>query len=197
MAGDSGQQQPFLHLDPILCAVARARGEDMGHRGYYDHTDPDGHGPNWWVEHAGYQLPAGYDQSADANNIESIAAAYTDPDDTWNAWMDSAPHKEHLLATNAFFVDQTSVGIGVVNVPGSDWGTYWVVITAPPNGPSVNIASPAQNTKVTSPQVTLSGTSSGTPAAVERAGVRGRRQMDYGHGRGQLERDARRARPRR
>jgi hypothetical protein len=161
----SGQQRAFLHLDPVLCQVARARAVDMGQRGYYDHTDPSGHGPNWWVEHAGYELPAGYDHSADGNNIESIAAGYTDPDSTWNAWMDSSAHKQHLLATHPFYADQTSVGIGYAKVSGSEWGSYWVVITAPPNGPSLNVSSPSPNAKFTSPQVTLTGTTSGTPAA--------------------------------
>lgn len=163
--GGSGQQRASLHLDPILCQVARAKAVDMGQRGYYDHTDPNGHGPNWWVEHAGYQLPAGYDHSNGGNNIESIAAGYTDPDDTWNAWMDSSAHKQHLLATHPFYAPQTSVGIGYANVSGSEWGSYWVVITAPPNGPSLDIASPSSNAKITSPQVILTGTTGGLPAA--------------------------------
>ena len=165
LIGEPDQQRAFLHLDPTLCAVARARAADMGQRGYYDHTDPDGHGPNWWVEQAGYTLPAGYDHSSAGNNIESIAAAYTDPNDTWNAWMDSAPHRQHLLATNSFFVPQTSVGIGFVHDAASEWKTYWVVITAPPNGPTLAIISPAQNEKLTAPQVTLTGASGGAPAA--------------------------------
>jgi uncharacterized protein YkwD len=132
LKNDSGQRRPFVTLDPILCQVARARAADMANRGYFDHTDPDGHGPNWWVEQAGYQLPATYEHTADANNIESASAGHASAGDTWDDWMSSPPHKEHLLAEASFYASQTSVGVGYVQRRGSDYTYYWVVLTAPP-----------------------------------------------------------------
>ena len=165
MAGHSNQQRPFLRLDPTLCNVARARAADMAARNYFDHTDPDGHGPNWWVRNAGYALPAGYSESPSGNNIESITAGRASAGAAWDSWLDSSAHAQHVLATNSFYADQTSVGVGYVNAPGSEYTYYWVVITAPPNGPTLAITSPAPNTKVHIAQITVTGTTSGAPAA--------------------------------
>ena len=71
MQSTGGQQRAFLTVDPILSKVARAKAADMAKRRYFAHTNPDGKGPNYMVKQAGYSLPAGYDQSADGNNIES------------------------------------------------------------------------------------------------------------------------------
>jgi uncharacterized protein YkwD len=136
MRTTSGQRRPFLVLDPLLEQVARAKAADLANRDYFDHTNPDGHGPNWLVEQAGYPLPAHYDHSPDGNNIESLAAGYASADDTWQSWMDSGGHRQHLLATHPFYAEQTHVGIGYVNRPGSRYTHYWVVLTAPPPGPN-------------------------------------------------------------
>jgi hypothetical protein len=165
LKNDPGQGRPFVTLDPILCQVARARAADMGDRGYYDHTDPDGHGPNWWVYQAGYQLPANYDHSGDANNIESASVGRSSAGDTWDSWMGSPPHKAHLLAENSFYASQTSVGVGFVRRRGSDYTYYWVVLTAPPSGPQLTIKSPAGGTEVNEPTLTMNGTTSGDPGA--------------------------------
>src|SRR5687767_12039102 len=71
------QHRPFVPVDPILPRVARARAIDLARRNYFDHVNPDGHGPNYLVRQAGYSLPATYDQSARGNKIESIAAGDT------------------------------------------------------------------------------------------------------------------------
>ncbi len=132
----SGQRRPFLVLDPLLEQVARAKAADLANRDYFDHTNPDGCGPNWLVEQAGYPLPEHYDHSRDGNNIESLAAGYASAGDTWDGWMDSSGHRQHLLATHPFYAEQTHVGIGYVNRPGSRYTHYWVVLTAPPPGPN-------------------------------------------------------------
>jgi hypothetical protein len=165
MKNASGQHRPFLVLDPILCKVARQKAADMANRGYFAHVDPDGHGANWLVRQAGYVLPAGYDESSSGNNIESLSAGRDTASWAWDDWMGSAPHKEHLLGEISFFAAQTSVGVGFVNVPGSEWQWYWVVISAPPTGPMLRIISPASGAEVTDAFVTVSGTTGGEPAA--------------------------------
>ena len=161
----AGQQRPFVQVDPILSKVARARAADMARRHYFAHVNPDGHGPNYLVRQAGYPLPAGYDQSPSGNNIESCAAGDATPEAAWNGWMGSSPHKTHLLALNTFYVGQTSLGVGYCHDPHSDYQHYWVVITAPPPGPTLAITSPAANAGLTVPQATVAGTSGGSPAA--------------------------------
>ncbi len=167
LVNDPGQKRPFLQLDPILTQVARARAQDMANRHYFDHVDPDGYGPNWKVQQAGYQLPSGWTNPVSLNYIESIAAGESSADATWNDWMNSPPHKEHLLAEDAGYVQETSYGVGYAAVSGSDYTYYWVVITAPPNpsAPAIHITLPTANAHVAAAQVTVSGTTSGTIAA--------------------------------
>lgn len=166
LANASGQKRPFVKVDPVLSQVARARAADMANRNYFGHTDPDGRGPNWHVQRAGYKLPASYGTSTSANYIESIGAGQTSASSVWSEWMGSSGHRTHLLASDSFYAAQTSVGIGYVNDSGSRYGHYWVVITAPPQpSAAVTITSPAAGAKVSTPQVTISGTTSGSIAA--------------------------------
>lgn len=161
----SGQGRPFVVLDATLCRVARQKAADMANRGYYSHTDPDGHGPNWLARQAGYSLPDYYDQSVGGNNIESVNAGRASANDAWSSWMGSSGHRQHLLGANPFYAEQTSIGIGFVDQPGSQWRYYWVVITAPPSGPSVTIKTPKAGQDVTGESLLVSGSSSGKPAA--------------------------------
>jgi uncharacterized protein YkwD len=124
------QQRPSLTCHPILAQVARERAQDMADRGYFSHTNPDGYGPNYLVQQAGYILPAYYDQSPDGNNIESIAGGYPTAEAAWAGWMGSEGHRTHLLGLDPFWAEQIEYGIGYVYEPGSDYGHYWVVITA-------------------------------------------------------------------
>lgn len=161
----SGQGRPTVEVDPILSKVARARAVDMAKRRYYSHTNPDGKGPNYLVRQAGYPLPDIYSTSASANNIESVSAGYSSASSTWNTLMGSSSHKRHLLAQSSFYAEQTSVGIGYYADSGSEYEFYWVIITAPPAGPSLAISSPAANAGLTVPQATISGTTGGSPVA--------------------------------
>jgi uncharacterized protein YkwD len=124
------QQRASLTCDPILAQVARERAVDMATRNYFDHTNPDGFGPNYLVRQAGYPLPSWYDTAPNANNVESIAAGYSTPDAAWQGWMGSTPHRTHLLGLDPFWAAQIEYGIGYAYNPASDYDHYWVVITA-------------------------------------------------------------------
>jgi len=126
------QGRPFMQCHPILAQVAYERALDMGTRNYFGHTNPDGYGPNYLVEQAGYNLPDWYGQAPDANNIESIAAGYTTAADAWNAWLSSSGHRAHVLAEDDFWADQTNFGVGYAYVANSTYRHYWVFISAPP-----------------------------------------------------------------
>jgi len=131
MWNTSAQGRPYLSCDPILTQVARARAYDMASRGYFGHVNPDGIGPNYLVEQAGYRLPDWWGDHPSANYIESIAAGYRTTQEAWDAWMVSPRHLEHVLAYTPFFREQVMYGIGVVEVPGSQYERYYVVLTAP------------------------------------------------------------------
>jgi Cysteine-rich secretory protein family len=127
---DPGQMRPVMRCDPILAQVAQARAEDMARNDYFGHTDPDGHGPNWHVEQAGYRLPSFYDQSPTGNNIESIAGGFLDPDEAWAGLLNSPRHRTHLLGIDPFFREQTDYGFGYYRLYGSRYQYYFVYITA-------------------------------------------------------------------
>ncbi|RYD69628.1 MAG: CAP domain-containing protein, partial [Verrucomicrobiaceae bacterium] len=121
LTGSSGQNRPFLRLDPTLTQVARSRAADMARRGYFAHVNPDGKGPNQLIREAGYPLPEWWGTDRQTNYVESIAAGRSSASATWSDFMNSAAHKKHLLAESDFYQEQTSFGIGHVSVPGSKY----------------------------------------------------------------------------
>jgi uncharacterized protein YkwD len=130
LLGDPGQQRTTLTCNPILAAVARARATDMANRNYFDHTNPDGFGPNYLVQSAGYVLPSYYSQNQNGNNVESIAAGQQTTQDVWTGLMGSPSHRDHLLGQNTFYAEQIDYGIGYASKEGSTYVYYWVILTA-------------------------------------------------------------------
>ncbi len=130
---DPEQQRVQMICDPILSQVAAERALDLGTRDYFSHTNPDGFGPNYLVEQAGYNLPDWYGSGLTANNIESISAG-TSRDtavQAWASWTSSGAHRPHVLGLDAFWREQIYYGIGYAYVPGSTYTHYWVFISAP------------------------------------------------------------------
>jgi uncharacterized protein YkwD len=113
-----------------LSQAARRRAQDMADREYFAHTNPDGYGPNCIVLQGEFVLPDYYNFSNDANNVESIAGGYSTMQAAWAALMSSAGHSAHLLGKGGFYNEQSYYGIGYVNVPGSQYGHYLVIIIA-------------------------------------------------------------------
>jgi uncharacterized protein YkwD len=126
------QQRLSLTCHPILARVARERAEDMARRRYFAQPNPDGFGPNYPVLQAGYVLPSYYGTEPDANNIESIGGGYPTAEATWQGWMDSSSHRDHLLGLDSFWAEQIEYGVGYAYDPTSPYRHYWVVITAKP-----------------------------------------------------------------
>jgi uncharacterized protein YkwD len=132
MESDPEQGRPSLTCQPILAGVARARAEDLARRGYFSHTNPEGLGPNYLVRQAGYILPAFYPTAPDANSIESLGAGAATPEAAWRNWMNSPPHRAHILGLQPFYAEQVELGIGHAFEPNSQYRHYWAVITARP-----------------------------------------------------------------
>lgn len=131
MKADPNQGRDEVRCNPVLAEVARERAKDMATRRYFDHVNPDGHGPNYIVLQAGYHLPDWYDHSDRANNIESIGGGFKDAGAMWQAWLGSEYHRVHVLATVSFYADQEEVGVGYYSDENSPYGKYWVVLSAP------------------------------------------------------------------
>ena len=130
------QGRPALVQDAILSLVARAKAIDLGMNGYTAHTNLDGYGPNRAVRLAGYELPKWWPNERDSNYIESLAFGYDTATKAFDAWLNSPAHKGHVLGEDDFFKSQTRCGIGYAEVPGSKYGKYFVLLTAPPNDAS-------------------------------------------------------------
>lgn len=135
VVNDPGQRRKIHKLDPILCVVARQRALDMARRDYFNHVNPDGHGPDYLVRKAGYILP--YKGTRTSNHIESIALAPAGAQRVLNLWKDHAPHADHILGRNSQFVKQTRIGVGIVQSKKNPQLYYFVFLSAPPN-PSDN-----------------------------------------------------------
>jgi hypothetical protein len=132
MYNHSQQQRAALICDLILTRVAQTRAEDMAQRDYVGHETPEGFGPNHLVMIAGYPLPESYIHATNANNIESLGAGSPTVEAVWTLWLSLSTHRTHLLGLTSFFAAQTRYGVGYVHRPGSAYGHYWVVLTAPP-----------------------------------------------------------------
>jgi uncharacterized protein YkwD len=134
MLSHPDQAHPKLRCDPLLERFARDRARDMGARGYFSHTTPEGLGPNVLLRQAGYPLWSGYSNANTANSIEIMygggGSRPPNPDDPWTWWLNSSVHRSFLLGTQPFNRDQNEYGIGAVTVPSSPLGHYWIGIFA-------------------------------------------------------------------
>ena len=167
MIADPQQGRPTLIFDPIIEGVARAQARDMAVRNFFGDVNPDGVAANYLLRRAGYQLPSWWSTNPTVNNVGSIAAGYATPAAAWAGWMNSPPHKAHLLAQNSFYAGETHYGVGYYFDPNSTYQSYWVVITAPPQ--PLEITTPANAAKVMTPEIDVAGTADpGTnPASVQ------------------------------
>lgn len=128
--------QTPLKWNVTLAKVAEARALDMARRNYFDHTDPDGIGPNHHIHRAGYSLNPDWLKRKQANNFESIAANYPSASDGIKAMIigKSSPgfgHRKHLLGMDEWNGSLEDIGIGYVRAPsGSRYKSYLCVIIA-------------------------------------------------------------------
>lgn len=133
ITGTSAQQRVTMTYHPILNMAARFHARDMATRPFWGHTDPDGYGSNYRVKTGELDLPGFYGQGLADNNVESIAAGNSTAQATFDQWMGSPPHKQHVLAELSFYQDQTYYGVGYYYKAGSPYSHYWVFISTPPD----------------------------------------------------------------
>lgn len=125
-----------LRWNATLASVAEAKALDMAKRNYFDHTDPDGFGPNHYINRAGYTLNPDWLKRKNANNFESIGANHPSAIDGIKAMIigSNSPgygHRKHLLGMDEWNASLQDIGIGYVRVPsGSTYQSYLCVIIA-------------------------------------------------------------------
>ncbi|MFD1769291.1 CAP domain-containing protein [Sphingobacterium suaedae] len=134
---DSSQVSKIrLRWNNQLARVAEYRARDMAERNYFDHTNPEGIGPNYYIVKAGYTLNKDWTKKRSANNFESIAANHASAVDGIKAFIigRGSPgfmHRKHVLGMDAWNGSLYDIGIGFVRVPnGSAYQTYLSVIIA-------------------------------------------------------------------
>ncbi|MCU7826147.1 sigma-70 family RNA polymerase sigma factor [Kitasatospora sp. DSM 101779] len=95
--------------DDKLELAAQRHSDDMAARNFFDHTNPDGQGPQPRIDAAGYKW---------SSWGENIARGQRDAADVMKSWMDSPGHKANIL--NCGFTD---LGVGVHLGAGGPWWT--------------------------------------------------------------------------
>ncbi|MFD8598947.1 sigma-70 family RNA polymerase sigma factor [Kitasatospora sp. NPDC059646] len=100
---------PAMRSNAQLTAAAQAQSDDMAARSFFDHTNPDGEGPQQRIDAAGYEW-SGWG--------ENIARGQKDAAAVMNSWMNSPGHRANIL--NCKF---TELGVGVRQGAGGPWWT--------------------------------------------------------------------------
>lgn len=114
---EHGRDPQYTYLDPLLCKVAREHSRDMFERAYYSHNSPEGVTPNQRLYNAGWKLISQY--RLDSNNVESIGPLMTNRPTTslFYGYLDSPPHRRHVLAEGVIGKEATAIGIGIYVPP--------------------------------------------------------------------------------
>lgn len=123
---DPDQRRIAPYCDIRLVKAAEHRAQDMATNAYFNHTDRDGHGPNYWIEQYGCELPDYYPN--DGNSTESIALNQKDAVEVWETWRKSPGHWVHVVGVDPFYAVQRAYGAACAD----GWGKICVMITAPP-----------------------------------------------------------------
>ena len=129
-------KQTKLVWNDDLAKAAEKRAYDMARRNYFDHVDPDGYGPNYYIQESGYSLNSDWLKKRQANNFESIAANHETAIDGIKAFIigKGSPgfmHRKHVLGLDSWNGSLQDIGIAFVRVPqGADYKTYLCVLIA-------------------------------------------------------------------
>lgn len=122
-------RQRRLRLDPCpaLIAAARHRAGQLATMTDLAHIEPDGVTTiNEVARRFGCGLPAHY--PIRGNGIESLVAGTGVALAAFEALARSPKHAPHLFGESDFYLEQTQIGIAMVDALGSRWRWYWSVL---------------------------------------------------------------------
>lgn len=105
---------PTVQWNDTLTEAAVLHANDMVSNNFFSHDGSDGLGVSDRATAAGYNWRA---------VGENIAAGQVDQAEVHQGWLDSEGHCKNIM--NSSF---TEVGAACVSDPGTDFGTYWVVV---------------------------------------------------------------------
>ena len=131
---DHEQQRTKLRCDKRLVNAAIEKVHEMAKTEFIFHGRANGR-----LRDQGVELPPYYG-IGNANQVEALAGGQKSPKLAWKSFKESAPHADHLLARNAFYLKQTLIGAAHIFLPNTSHGHYWVVyITEEDNASKKNI----------------------------------------------------------
>ncbi|WP_373048163.1 CAP domain-containing protein [Vulgatibacter sp.] len=109
---------PCLSISPSMNAASDYMSQAMGEQGFFSHNEPPctdtactGRDPFERMRDFGHAFRTGG---------ENIAAGYPTAEDVFEGWRNSPGHNENMLRASF-----KAMGIGRVEVPGSDFRIYW------------------------------------------------------------------------
>ncbi len=134
------KKRDTLTWNEILAKVAQAKAEDMANNNYFSHTDLNGYGVNYYVNKAGYEIPAKWYADKTTNYFENIAAGYNTGEATVKQLIydkggdnASAGHRASLLGMTDWTSNCYDIGIGFAYNKNSKYRYYWSIIIAKHN----------------------------------------------------------------
>ena len=134
------KKRDTLTWNEILAKVAQAKAEDMANNNYFSHTDLNGYGINYYVNKAGYEIPAKWYADKTTNYFENIAAGYSTGEATVKQLIydkgannASAGHRASLLGMTDWTSNCYDIGIGFAYNKSSKYRYYWSIIIAKHN----------------------------------------------------------------
>ncbi len=113
-----------LEWDENLTRAARYHAADLGTNDYFDHDSHDrSNGTLIKIGGTFERIRRFYHESF--VNSENIAAGNSDAEGTYEQWYTSKGHYDNMFNSGS-----KKVGIGMVHIPGSTYGYYWVFCSA-------------------------------------------------------------------
>ena len=129
-----------LNWNEILAKVAQTKANDMATNDYFSHTDLNGYVINYYVNKAGYEIPAKWYADKTTNYFENIAAGYSTGEATVKQLIydkgannASAGHRASLLGMTDWTSNCYDIGIGFAYNKNSKYRYYWSIIIAKHN----------------------------------------------------------------
>lgn len=119
------QKRNGMKRHSLLDLAAQKKLDDMFQNNYYAHKSPSGVHANENVLSVGYKLP--YPKKA--NMVESLCIGGNKPLDTFNGWVKSSGHADHVFGRTDFFKEQEC--IGMADGKARDGRFLYVFLSAP------------------------------------------------------------------
>ena len=124
-----------LKWNKQLYKAAQRKAEYMAKNSFFGHIDLEGYGMNYWIQKAGYEIPADWVSDKSANFFESIGAGVSTGEELidmliLDSGVNPPGHRNHLLGIVDFWANCEDIGIGMAYNESSTYRYYWCILIA-------------------------------------------------------------------